>query len=106
MKAQPEVNAPTGGSPPKEIKEMSEMSEMWAEAEKAFESICHQSLQRGDVKGFDDVQRMIEEATTTSYSIDAEQKDKWEKAKSAGLESLKYLKMLVGAASLAASTVC
>ncbi|OBT80870.1 hypothetical protein VF21_00244 [Pseudogymnoascus sp. 05NY08] len=81
------------------------MSEMWTEAEKAFESICHQSLQRGDVKGFDDVQRMIEEATTPSYSIDAEQKDKWEKAKSVGLESLKYLTMLVGAASLAASTI-
>ncbi|OBT82064.1 hypothetical protein VE02_08875 [Pseudogymnoascus sp. 03VT05] len=79
MKAQPEVNAPTGGGGSNGIKEM---SEMWTEAEKAFESICHQSLQRGDVKGFDDVQRMIEEATTPSYSIDAEQKDKWEKAKS------------------------
>ncbi|KFY68311.1 hypothetical protein V496_01166 [Pseudogymnoascus sp. VKM F-4515 (FW-2607)] len=102
MTAQPEVNSPAGGGPSKGIKEM---SEMWAAAEKAFESICHESLQKGEVKGFDDVQRMIEAAPIASYGIDAEQKDKWEKARSVGFESLKYLKLLVGAASLATSAI-
>lgn len=106
MAAQLEVNASTGGCSPKGIKAMTEMTEMWAAAEKAFESICHESLQKGEVKGFDDVQRMIEKATTASYGIDAEERDKWKKARSVGFESLKYLKLLVVAASLATSTVC
>ncbi|KAJ6534644.1 hypothetical protein DFH09DRAFT_1325264 [Mycena vulgaris] len=80
-----------------------EMSKMWAEAAEAFESICGESLQKGDVKNFDDVQMRIESGSKASYGLDAEQEDKWEKAKSVGLQSLKYLKMLVGAASQASS---
>ncbi|KAJ7368513.1 hypothetical protein DFH08DRAFT_676529 [Mycena albidolilacea] len=82
-----------------------EMSKMWAEVAKAFESICGESLQKGDVKNFDDVQRKIESSSKASYGLDAEQDDKWDKAKSVGLQSLKYLKMLVGAASQASSFV-
>ncbi|KAJ7898401.1 hypothetical protein B0H13DRAFT_2252255 [Mycena leptocephala] len=76
-----------------------------ARAAKAFESICGESVQKGDVKNFDDVQRKIESGSKASYGLDAEQEDKWDKAKSVGLQSLKYLKMLVGAASQASSFV-
>ncbi|XXH00877.1 hypothetical protein Hte_007228 [Hypoxylon texense] len=82
------------------------VKELWAEAAKAFEEICGESLQRGEVKGFDDVRRKIEDAgKASSYGIDAEEKSKWEKAKSVGLDSLKYLKLLVGAASQASSFI-
>ncbi|KAI0835757.1 hypothetical protein F5Y06DRAFT_118345 [Hypoxylon sp. FL0890] len=81
------------------------MNEMWAAAAKAFEDICGESLQRGDVKGFDDVQKKIEAVSKASYGIDAGQENKWDKAKSVGLKSLKYLKMLVGAASQASSFI-
>lgn len=80
------------------------MKEIWAAAAKAFEEICGESLQKGDIKGFDDVQRKIESASKVSYGLE-EQDDGWNKAKSVGLESLKYLKMLVGAASQASSFV-
>ncbi|KAJ7764439.1 hypothetical protein B0H14DRAFT_371048 [Mycena olivaceomarginata] len=82
-----------------------EMSKMWVEAAKAFESICGESPQKGDMKNFDDVQRKIESSSKASYGLDAEQEDKWDMARSAGLQSLKYLKMLVGAASQASSFV-
>jgi len=85
---------------------MKEMEEMWAEAAKAFEKICGESLQQGDVRGFDDVQKKIEAAGEASYGLDAGPEDKWEKAKSVGLKSLKYLKLLVGAASQASMFVC
>ncbi|KAI1085491.1 hypothetical protein F5B20DRAFT_5575 [Whalleya microplaca] len=81
------------------------MKEMWAAAAKAFEDICGESLQRGDVKGFDDVQRMIEGVSKASYGIDGEQENKWDKAKSVGLESLKWLKMLIGTAFQASSII-
>jgi hypothetical protein len=93
----PEMKPPEG---------LGEMSKMWAEAARAFESICGESLQKGEVKNFDDVQRKIESSSKASYGLDAEQEDKWDKAKSMGLQSLKYLKMLVGAASQASSFVC
>ncbi|KAI1411841.1 hypothetical protein F5Y13DRAFT_200538 [Hypoxylon sp. FL1857] len=79
------------------------MEEMWAAAAKAFTEICGESLQRGDVKGFDDVQRKIESVSKASYDVG--QEDKWDKAKTVGLKSLKYLKMLVGAASQASSFI-
>ncbi|KAJ6475541.1 hypothetical protein C8R45DRAFT_1159682 [Mycena sanguinolenta] len=83
-----------------------EMSKMWAEAAKAFETICGESLQKGDVKSFEEVQRKIESGSKAlAYDLDAEQKDKWDRAKRVGLQSLKYLKMLVGAASQASSFV-
>ncbi|KAJ2993823.1 hypothetical protein NUW58_g1728 [Xylaria curta] len=77
------------------------LDEIWAEAAKAFESICDQSLKKGEVKSFDDVQKKIESSAKASYGLDADQEDKWDRAKSVGLTSLKYLKMLVGAASQA-----
>lgn len=81
------------------------VKELWAEAARAFEEICGESLQRGDVKGFDDVQKKIEGVSKVSYGIDAEPEAKWEKAKSVGLKSLKYLKMLVGAATQASEFI-
>jgi hypothetical protein len=80
------------------------MKEMWAAAAREFESICGESLQRGEVKSLDDVLRKIESSSKASSSTDAGP-DKWDKAKSVGLKSLKYLKMLVGAASQASSFV-
>lgn len=81
------------------------MKEMWDAAAKAFEEICGESLQRGDIKGFNDVQMKIEAINKASFGP-AEEADKWNKAKSVGLKSLKFLKMLVGAASQASSIVC
>ncbi|KAK3360591.1 hypothetical protein B0T25DRAFT_578485 [Lasiosphaeria hispida] len=84
---------------------VSPMEGIWAEAAREFESICGKSLQKGDVKGFDDVQRKIEESSMATYSTDAGQQEKWQKAKGVGLKSLQYLKMLVGAASQASSFI-
>ncbi|TFB02602.1 hypothetical protein CCMA1212_005402 [Trichoderma ghanense] len=81
------------------------MQQIWDMAAKEFESICGESLQRGEVKSFDDVQSKIRNASQGSKEADEEQNAKWEKAKSVGLESLKYLKMLVGAASQASSFI-
>jgi hypothetical protein len=83
----------------------SQMEDMWAEAAKEFENICGKSLQNGDVKGLDDLRKRIEEDNTATYGADAGREAKWQKAKDMGLTSLKYLKMLVGAASQASSFV-
>ncbi|KAI1089944.1 hypothetical protein F5B19DRAFT_351940 [Rostrohypoxylon terebratum] len=80
------------------------MKEMWDAAAKAFEEICGESLQRGDIRGFQDVQMKIEAINKASFAP-AEDADKWDKAKSIGLKSLKFLKMLVGAASQASSLI-
>ncbi|KAI0885416.1 uncharacterized protein GGS22DRAFT_200296 [Annulohypoxylon maeteangense] len=79
------------------------VEDMWDAAAKAFQDICGESLQRGDVKELDDVKKKIEGISKASY--DVKQKDKWDKAKSAGLSSLKYLRALVGVASQAASII-
>ncbi|KAH0489615.1 hypothetical protein TgHK011_010035 [Trichoderma gracile] len=83
------------------------MQQIWDAAAKDFESICGESLQKGQVKSFDDVQNKIRTANQgpSQQDGDEEQNAKWEKAKSVGLESLKYLKMLVGAASQASSFI-
>lgn len=78
------------------------MEEIWVKAEMEFERICGESLKDGEIKSFDDVKRKIEN-TKVSYE---EPEDKWEKARNLGLRSLDLLKMLVGAASLAAQFVC
>lgn len=82
------------------------MDELWIEATAAFEIICGESLQRGQVKSFEDVQAKIESGTYGSLQYVAEPQDKWDRAKSFGLQSLRCLKMLVGAASLATTFVC
>lgn len=82
------------------------MQHLWDLAAKDFESICGESLQKGEVKSFDDVQNRIRDAHQGPQAADeGDQSAKWAKAKSVGLESLKYLKMLVGAASQASSFV-
>ncbi|KAL6803263.1 hypothetical protein GGI42DRAFT_23562 [Trichoderma sp. SZMC 28013] len=81
------------------------MKEIWDAAAKEFEVICGESLQRGQIKSFEDVQKKINSANQASNAADEEQNVKWEKAKSVGLQSLKYLKMLVGAASQASSFI-
>ncbi|KAI3393281.1 hypothetical protein diail_4491 [Diaporthe ilicicola] len=75
---------------------------IWAEAAKQFQEICGEALLRGDVKSFDDVKKQIENVNKQPYGVSDEQDDKWDKAKSVGLQSLKYMKMLLGAASQAA----
>ncbi|KAK0619086.1 hypothetical protein B0T14DRAFT_554464 [Immersiella caudata] len=81
------------------------MEELWADAAKKFEDISGQSLLRGDVKGFDDVQKRIETAGQAATLPEDEKAKKWEKAKNVGLVSLRLLKMLVGAASQASSVI-
>jgi hypothetical protein len=76
------------------------------DAAEAFEKICGESLARGKIKDFEDVKRMIESSSVAFYSLDAGQNNKWEKAKGVGLKSLKFLKILLGAASQAPSLVC
>ncbi|KAI1767301.1 hypothetical protein GGR53DRAFT_463602 [Hypoxylon sp. FL1150] len=102
MKGQQPSDAPTEK---KSVGGDVSMKELWAGAAKAFEEICGESLQKGEVKGFDDVQKKIESISKASYGNSAEPADKWEKAKSVGLKSLKYLKMLVGAASQASEFI-
>lgn len=83
--------------------EATSMEKLWAEAAKSFEEICHESLQRGEITGFDQLKKKIEDSSKISDGFDEEGKGKWEKAKNVGLESLKYLRMLIGAASPASS---
>lgn len=81
------------------------LDEIWAEAQRQFQDICGQSLQRGDVKSFDDVRRKIENLDKQLNGASDEQEDRWDKAKNVGLQSLKLIKMLIGAASQAATFV-
>lgn len=82
------------------------MMAIWDEAINSFKNICGESLLRGDVKSFDDVQKKIERVSKVASGLDPEEEEKWDKAKRVGLDSLKYLKMLVGVASKASSLVC
>lgn len=79
------------------------MDEIWAAAAEHFREICGESLNKGELKSFEDVQKQIENSGKVNTSPSPE--DSWETAKSVGLSSLKYLKMLVGAASQASSFV-
>ncbi|PTB65626.1 hypothetical protein BBK36DRAFT_1202259 [Trichoderma citrinoviride] len=81
------------------------LEQIWDAAAMEFETICGESLQKGEVKSLDDVQVKIQSVNQGLQDADKEQNAKWEKAKSVGLESLKYLRMLVGAASQASSLV-
>lgn len=72
------------------------MKEIWAEAAKSFEDICGKSLQNGDMRNFDDVRIKIESGDNAGTGDGPD--PRWDKAKSMGLECLKYLKLLVGAA--------
>lgn len=81
------------------------LDEIWAEAQRQFQEICGQSLQRGDVKSFDDVRRKIENLDTQLNGASDGQGDRWDKAKDVGLQSLKLIKMLIGAASQAVTLV-
>ncbi|KAK1480681.1 hypothetical protein CTAM01_14243 [Colletotrichum tamarilloi] len=79
------------------------MDEIWAAAAEHFREICGESLNKGELKSFEDVQKQIENSGKVNTSPSPE--DSWETAKSVGLSSLKYLKMLVGAASQASSFI-
>ncbi|KAI1631030.1 hypothetical protein F4809DRAFT_646823 [Biscogniauxia mediterranea] len=97
---------PLGTSEMKPVDDKASMKDMWAAAAKAFENICGESLHKGEVKSFDDVQRKIEISGRVSVSKDAESENNWSTmAKNVGLKSLKYLRMFVGAASQASSLI-
>lgn len=81
------------------------LDEIWTEAAKKFHEICGESLLKGDVKSFDDVRKKIEEVNKQPYGGDVDHEEKWDKAKSVGLKSLKYMKMLLGAAAQASTFV-
>lgn len=92
------------------VKELSEgqalMNQLWDEAAEYFKEICGESLQNGKVKGFDDVEKEIMSIHMKTASGDENQEqDKWKKTKEIGLTSLRYLKILVGAASSVAPFV-
>ncbi|KAJ8122639.1 hypothetical protein O1611_g9793 [Lasiodiplodia mahajangana] len=99
---------PPPGAPEKKSLEGNQgqqfMKEIWAEAAKSFEDICGKSLQNGDLKSFDDVRAKIESASKAGADDDSDVGG-WDKAKSIGLESLKYLRLLLGAASQASSFI-
>ncbi|KAI0116512.1 hypothetical protein GGR51DRAFT_320612 [Nemania sp. FL0031] len=101
---------PPSGAPEKKLLEGKQgelfMKEIWAEAAKSFEDICGKSLQNGDLKSFDDVRAKIESASKAGADDDdGLDAGGWDKAKNIGLESLKYLKLLLGAASQASSFI-
>lgn len=81
------------------------MDKIWAEAAASFQSICGESLKRGEVKSFEDVQRRIEKTCERASGSESKPEDKWDTAKTVGLKSLQYLKLLVGAAAQASSLV-
>ncbi|KAF5509560.1 hypothetical protein CGCF413_v002576 [Colletotrichum fructicola] len=81
------------------------MDKIWAEAAASFESICGESLTRGEVQSFEDVQRRIEKTCERASGSESKPEDKWDTAKTVGLKSLEYLKLLVGAAAQASSLI-
>ncbi|PNS19328.1 hypothetical protein CAC42_2505 [Sphaceloma murrayae] len=82
-----------------------DMSKVWMEAAEAFKQICGESLQVGQIRTFDDVQKQIEGGNKASYGLDPAQQTKWEKTKGVAFTSLKYLKLLVGAAAQASAFI-
>ncbi|KAL1610747.1 hypothetical protein SLS60_002417 [Paraconiothyrium brasiliense] len=86
-------------------KEDASMETIWAKAQAAFEAICGESLKKGEVKSFKDVQSKIETTCDMALVDDPKPEDKWDVAKSAGLKSLQYMKILVGFASQASSLI-
>lgn len=95
--AKPDAKPPSGGAA---------IDDLWDEAAKSFEEICGKSLQKGKVKSFDDVQRTIENNGQGIASGDSSHQAEWDTAKNIGLQSLKYLKLLVSVAAQGASFVC
>ncbi|KAL6907289.1 hypothetical protein GGI43DRAFT_257779 [Trichoderma evansii] len=82
------------------------MNQLWIEAAEYFKETCGESLQNGKIKGLDDVEKEIMSIHMKTADGDGNQEqDKWKKTKEIGLTSLKYLKMLVGAASSVAPFV-
>ncbi|KAJ0383400.1 hypothetical protein COL922a_010568 [Colletotrichum nupharicola] len=81
------------------------MDKIWTEAAASFESICGESLKRGEVRSFEDVQRRIEKTCERASNSESKPEDKWDTAKTVGLKSLQYLKLLVGAAAQASSLI-
>ena len=53
------------------------MKELWEEAANAFESICGNSLMKGEIRSFQDVEKKIESSGKASYDIGAGQDNKW-----------------------------
>jgi hypothetical protein len=79
--------------------------ELWADAARRFEEICGESIQRGEVKSFDDVRKKIEDINKDREDGSDDKDHKWDKVKSVGLQSLQFMKILVGVASQAAAFV-
>ncbi|KAF4553620.1 Hypothetical protein D9617_6g093510 [Elsinoe fawcettii] len=82
-----------------------DMDRIWKDAAEAFRQICGQSLQSGQVRTFDDVQKQIEGSGKADYGLDPVQQTKWQKTKGVAFTSLKYLKILVGAAAQATAFI-
>jgi hypothetical protein len=101
MRGQQSSVTPAGKKPAA----LTTMEEMWADAAKAFEEICGQSLHRGDVKGFDDVRKKIESAGQASHDPGGGETQKMGEVEERWPSFAAVAEMLVGAASQASSAV-
>ncbi|KAJ4414461.1 hypothetical protein N0V82_007910 [Gnomoniopsis sp. IMI 355080] len=84
------------------------VQKLWEEAAEDFRKICGESLNRGDIKTFEDVRTTIEAmgGEGGNASSDAAHSDDWrEKTKSVGLQCLHYLSVLVPAPQAAVTMV-
>lgn len=77
--------------------------DLWDKAAKYFEDVCGKSLRDGNIRTFDDVEKQIEKQNQLYSDSDDKSKNRWEKTKGMGLETLKYLRALLGVASSASS---
>ncbi|KAI1341133.1 hypothetical protein F5Y15DRAFT_25371 [Xylariaceae sp. FL0016] len=79
------------------------MRKVWADAATAFEAICGESLQHGEVKSFEHVRSKIQDSGKASYDLEPDSAAGWAKAKEVGLASLQGMKVLLGVASQASA---
>ncbi|KAK8036073.1 hypothetical protein PG993_008687, partial [Apiospora rasikravindrae] len=89
-------------------KEATMVKGIWEAAEAKFKDLTGKSLQSGPIKTFDALRLEIEARSRPSSGDDESAVDgKWDKAKfkSAGLEVLKWVKILVGAAVQASAVL-
>ncbi|KAJ6504135.1 hypothetical protein C8R47DRAFT_178200 [Mycena vitilis] len=100
----PADNSASEGGKKQPLEVSAAVKEMWEDAAKDFESICGQSLQKGEVKNFDDLQKKIE-STNDLKATDEGKDETQEKSTKLGLKLLKYLKVLVGVATEASSLI-
>lgn len=81
------------------------MEGIWDEAAQEFNKICGKSLEKGKLKSWNDVRKVIENIEKAPYNDDSN-KDAWDRAKDAGIQVLNGLSLLTSLTSNVASFVC